>query len=183
MSFPENISSTHLAFDSAASNVTSNRFNRLHHAAVFLCHLLSVPKEKNNQVVKSNLTALTSAAASWRMVINGEARNPFDNDQYVHLRLKVAQWRLCSNLTQLTAMYTYICVYNYVCIKCMEMYEHSSNHFLTFLPLGTTNCHYFRTDSYSWCLSRMQQTFQTNHISHPCGWPEQLAIYLNLQVL
>ena len=88
MSFPENISSTHLAFDSAAGNVTSNRFNRLHHAAVFLCHLLSVPKEKNNQVVKSNLTALTSAAASWRMVINGEARNPFDNDQYVHLRLK-----------------------------------------------------------------------------------------------
>ena len=60
MAFSQHNSSTHLAFDSAAGNITSNRFNRLHHTAVFSCHLLSVQKTGG----ESNLTALTCAADS-----------------------------------------------------------------------------------------------------------------------
>lgn len=41
----------------------------------------------------------------------------------------------------------------------MDMHERSSNPLLTFLSLGTTNCHYLRTDSYP-CLHRCGKLFK-----------------------
>ena len=41
----------------------------------------------------------------------------------------------------------------------MDMHERSSNPLLTFLSLGTTDCHYLRTDSYP-CLHRCGKLFK-----------------------